>query len=354
MDMTSLPPHLVRAATRALLGLPAPVLAALGGMRGRARRDGQRLDPEIAALLALNDLTGPAPIEQHDPAGARVLMARGFAPFEEPPRPMAELRDIHIPGGPHGHVPARVYRPHSAQPRGPAMVFFHGGGGMVGSVDVYDATVRLIADDAGMVVVSVDYRLAPEHPFPAAVEDALAAYLWVREQAGALDLDPGRLAVAGDSMGGNLAAVLCQHARDNDLPLPALQVLLYPALDCTLSSRSQQTFARGYLLTAATIRWFVDNYLGHEHLRWDVRASPLFATRVAGLPTALVITAGHDPLRDDGRLYADRMERAGVAVRYRCETGLIHSFLSLTGVIAEARRAVARMNADIRALLGRA
>jgi acetyl esterase len=264
---------------------------------------------------------------------------------------MAALRELVITDGPRGHVQARLYRPHSARSRGPAVIYLHGGGGMVGSVDVYDAACRLIADDTGMVVISVEYRLAPEHPFPAGFEDALAAYRWVLEQAAALDLDAGRLAVAGDSMGGNFAAVLCQYTRDHDLPMPALQVLLYPALDCTLSSPSQQTFAHGYLLTATTIRWFIDHYLDDADHRWDVRASPLFAARIGGLPPALIVTAGHDPLRDDGQVYAERLERAGVAVRYRCEAGLIHGYLSLTGVIAEAGRAVARMNADIRALL---
>jgi acetyl esterase len=358
MNLTSLPPALVRASTRALMRLPRPILAALGGARGRVTIDGQRLDPQIAAILAMNDLVGPPPIERGDPASARLLMARGFAPFGETPRPMAAAHDLAVdsrpgprPGSSHGHVPARLYRPRQAQARGPAVIYVHGGGGMVGSVDVYDSVCRLIADDTGMVVISVEYRLAPEHPFPAGFEDTLAAYAWVREHAATLDVDPDRLAVAGDSMGGNFTAALCQHARDHDLPMPALQVLLYPGLDATLSSPSQQTFAHGYFLTASTVRWFLAHYLAHEDHRWDVRASPLFAARLHGLPPALIVTAGHDPLRDDGRLYAERLERAGVTVRYRCETGLIHGYVSLTGVIAEARRAVARMNADIRALL---
>jgi acetyl esterase len=351
MNLTSLPPALVRAGTRALMRLPRSLLAALGGTRARVTIDGQRLDPQIAAILAMNDLVGPPPIERGDPASARLLMARGFAPFGEPPRPMAAVRDLAI-DGPHGHFPARLYRPRQAQGRGPAVIYVHGGGGMVGSVDVYDAVCRLIADDTGMVVISVEYRLSPEHPFPAGFEDTLAAYCWVREHAATIDVDPARLAVAGDSMGGNFAASLCQHTRDHDLPMPALQVLLYPGLDATLSSPSQQTFAHGYFLTASTVRWFLAHYLADHDHRWDVRASPLFAARLHGLPPALVITAGHDPLRDDGRLYAERLERAGVAVRYRCEAGLIHGYVSLTGVVAEARRAVARMNADIRALLG--
>jgi acetyl esterase len=354
MNLTMLPPALVRASTHALMRLPRPILAALGAARARVTINGQRLDPQIAALLAMHDLVGPPPIEHGDPASARLLMARGFAPFGEPPRPMAAVRDLAIApplGGPRGHVSVRLYRPGQAQPRGPAVIFFHGGGGMVGSVDVYDSVCRVIAGDTGMVVISVEYRLAPEHPFPAGFEDTLAAYGWVRDHAAALDIDPARLAVAGDSMGGNFAAALCQHARDHDLPMPALQVLLYPGLDCTLSCQSLQTFAHGYLLTASTVRWFVAHYLADEDHRWDVRASPLFAARLGGLPPALIITAGHDPLRDDGRLYAERLERAGVTVRYRCEAGLIHGYVSLTGVVAEARRAVTRMNADIRALL---
>jgi acetyl esterase len=351
MNLTTMPPALVRASTRALMSLPAPILAALGGARGRMLLDGQQLDAQIAAVLTMHDLVGPPPIERGDPARARLLMARGFAPFGDPPRAMAALRDLTVADGPRGHIPVRLYRPRSARSRGPAVIYFHGGGGTIGSVDVYDAACRLIADDTGMVVISVDYRLAPEHPFPAGFEDALAAYRWVRDQAAALDVDPERLAVAGDSMGGNFAAVLCQYVRDHDQPMPALQVLLYPGLDCTLSSPSQQTFARGYFLTAAMIRWFIDHYLADQDHRWDVRASPLFAARVSGLPPAVIITAGHDPLRDDGRLYAERLERAGVTVRYRCEAGLIHGYLTLTGVIAEARRAVARMNADVRALL---
>jgi acetyl esterase len=350
MNLTSISPALIRACTRALMRLPAPLLAALGGPRARATIDGQRLDTQVAAVLAMHERFGPPPIERGDPANARLLMARGFAPFGEPPRPMAALRDLTIHDGP-GPIPARLYRPRQAQRRGPAVIYFHGGGGMVGSVDVYDAACRLMADDTGMAVISVEYRLAPEHRFPAGFEDALAAYRWVREHAADLDVDPARLAVAGDSMGGSFSAAVCQHARDHDLPMPALQVLLYPALDATLSGQSQQTFAHGYLLTAAMIRWFIGHYLADQDHRWNVRASPLFAVRLAGLPPALIITAGHDPLRDDGRLYAQRLERAGVAVRYRCEAGLIHGYLTLTGVIAEARRAVARMNADIRALL---
>ena len=364
MNLTTVHPALIRAWARLLLGLPPALLLRLGGARARAVLDGRTLDAQLAVALAMNERVGPPPLEQGDPATARLIMARGFAPFDAPLRPMAAVRELTIehrePGSPGEHagrgarsrIRARLYRPQRARSRGPAVLFYHGGGGVTGSVASYDPVCRVIADDTGYTVISVDYRLAPEHPFPAGVEDALAAYRWVREHAVHLDIDPERLAVAGDSMGGSFAAVVCQQARDADLPLPALQVLLYPGLDCTLSGATHQTFELGYLLTGALIRWYRDHYVADEAHRWDVRATPLFAVRMAGLPRALIITAGFDPLRDDGQLYAERLQRAGVEVRYRCEPGLIHGYVAMTGAIDEARRAVARMNADIRELLG--
>jgi acetyl esterase len=358
MNFTMVPPALIRAWARLLLSLPAPLLARLGGARARTSIEGRTLDPQIAVALTMHERFGPPPVEHGDPATARQTVSRGFAPFDAPLRPMAAVRDLSVDragdragdrGG--GRIPVRLYRPPQARGRGPAVLFYHGGGGVVGGIADYDALCRVIADDTGYVVLSVDYRLAPEHRFPAGLEDALAAYRWVRAHAADLDVDPTRTAVAGDSMGGNLAAVVCQQARDRGLPVPALQVLLYPAVDCTFSCPSHETFAHGYLLTGALIRWFIAHYLPDDDHRWDVRASPLFAVRLSGLPPALVVTAGFDPLCDEGRLYAERLERAGVAVRHRCEPGLIHGFVTMTGVIAEARRAVARMNADIRALL---
>jgi acetyl esterase len=364
MNLTTVPPALIRAWARLFLGLPSSLLLRLGGARARAVLDGRTLDAQLAVALAMNERFGPPPLERGDPTSARQIVARGFAPFDARPRPMAAVRELTIehgePGSPGEHagqgarsrIRARLYRPQRARSRGPAVLYYHGGGGVVGSMADYDPVCRVIADDTGYTVISVDYRLAPEHPFPAGVEDALAAYRWVREHAAHLDVDPERLAVAGDSMGGSFAAVVCQQARDTGLPVPALQVLLYPGLDCTLSGATHHTFELGYLLTGALIRWFRGHYVADEAHWWDVRATPLFAVHLAGLPRALVITAGFDPLRDDGRLYAERLLRAGVEVRYRCEPGLIHGYLTMTGVIAEARRAVARMNADIRELLG--
>jgi acetyl esterase len=370
MNLTTFPPALIRAWARLFLGLPSSLLLRLGGARARAVLDGRTLDAQIAVALAMNERFGPPPLEHGDPASAREITTRGFAPFDARTRPMAAVRELTIeagepgepgePGNPgehaehaaRGRIRARLYRPQRARARGPAVLFYHGGGGVVGSVADYDAVCRVIADDTGYTVISVDYRLAPEHPFPAGVEDALAAYRWVRAHAAHLDVDPERLAVAGDSMGGSFAAVVCQQARDTGLPVPALQVLLYPGLDCTLSGATHQPLGHGYLLTGALIRWFRSHYVADEAHWWDVRATPLFAVHLAGLPRALVITAGFDPLRHDGQLYAERLQRAGVEVRYRCEPGLIHGYVTMTGVITEARRAAARMNADIRELLG--
>lgn len=357
MNLTTVPPALIRAWARLFLGLPPALLQRLAGARARAVQDGRTLDPQLAVALAMNDRFGPPPMERGDPAGARQLMARAFAPFDARVRPMAAVRDLTMErgsqqGAHRDRIRARLYRPPRARPRGPAVLYYHGGGGVVGSVAEYDPVCRVIAGDTGYTVISVDYRLAPEHPFPAGVEDALAAYRWVREHAAHLDVDPARLAVAGDSMGGSFAAVVCQQARDAGLPVPALQVLLYPGLDSTLSGATHETFALGYLLTGSLIRWFRDHYCPDQTHWWDVRATPLFAVHLAGLPPALIITAGFDPLHDDGRLYAERLQRAGVEVRYRCEPGMVHGYLTMTGVIAEARRAVARMNADIRELLG--
>jgi acetyl esterase len=357
MNLTTVPPALMRAWARLLLGLPPSLLQRLAGARGRAVLDGRTLDPQLAMALAIHERLGPPPLESGDPARARAIHARAFTPLEARLRPMAAVRDLTMEHGEPGEartrrrIPARLYRPRRARSRGPAVLFYHGGGGVVGSVAEREPVCRVIADDTSYTVISVGYRLAPEHPFPAGVEDALAAYRWVREHAVHLDVDPERLAVAGDSMGASFAAVVCQQARDTGLPAPALQALLYPGLDFTLSGASHQTFELGYLLTGPLIRWFRSHYCPDEARWWDVRASPLFAVHLADLPRALIITAGFDPLRDDGQLYAERLQRAGVEVRYRCEPGLVHGYVTMTGVIAEARRALARMNADIRELL---
>lgn len=351
MNVTDMPPALARALVRATLRLPAPALARLGGERARAEPYGQRLDAQLAAALMLNDRFGLGQVRAITPAEMRVISARGMAPFGRAARPMDEIRELRIERG-DSAVAARLYRPARAPAGAPAIVYYHGGGGVIGSMDEYDPVATQLAEDTGYAVVSVDYRLSPEHLFPTGVEDAIAAYLWVREHAAALGVNGERVAVAGDSMGGNFAAVVCQQALRRNLPLPALQVLLYPALDCSMSSPSHTTLARGYLLTRALMRWFQSHYLPDREARWDERASPLLAVSLAGLPPAVIVTAGFDPLRDEGALYAERLARAGVPVQHRCEPGLIHGYVAMSGAVRAAREALVRMHADIRAQLG--
>lgn len=354
----------VRGLLRVILRLPQPLTTLMAslmasrldadGARRRSPLDGRHLDTQLALALALNDSLGPAPIYHDDDiARARLIAAHALSVFDAPPRPMAQVRDLDA-----GGVPVRVYRPGGARPRGPLLVFYHGGGGVIGSIDSYDPVCRLLAHETGFALASVGYRLAPEHKFPAAVDDAWTAFAWLHAHADRLDVDPARMAVAGDSLGGNLAAVVCHLARErararpaNRMPAPALQVLVYPIVDATLSSRSHRLFARGYLLERALMDWFRGHYFADWDHVWDLRASPVHAVDLAALPPALIVTAGFDPLRDDGALYARRLARAGVPVRYRCHGGLIHGFITLTGTIDAARRAVSQMTADIREAL---
>jgi acetyl esterase len=217
----------------------------------------------------------------------------------------------------------------------PGLVYFHGGGGVVGDLDTHDEPCRVLADRSGCVVVSVDYRLGPEEPFPAAVDDALAAFRWVVADAHVLGIDPDRVAVGGDSMGGNLSAVVSQLARDDGGPRPCFQLLVYPATDRTKTTRSGHLFADGFFLTDALTRWFYAHYAGGVDPT-DPRISPLLAQDVRDVAPALIVTAGFDPLRDEGEFYARRLREAGVDVRYRCYRALIHGFIQMTGVVPAA------------------
>lgn len=244
-----------------------------------------------------------------------------------PPTPeLAGLESLAVPG-PAGPVPVRVYRPR-AEGTLPLVVFCHGGGWMIGNLDSHDAVCRLLADRTPAVVVSVDYRLAPEHPFPAAVDDCWAATCWAAERAADWDADGRRLGVAGDSAGGNLAAVMALKAREAGGPAIGFQALVYPAVDHTADTESKRRNGEGYLLTAEAIAWCSRAYLGEGDWR-DPLASPLLASSHAGLPPALVATAEFDPLLDEGRAYADALAAAGVAVEYTNYPGMLHGFIRM-------------------------
>ncbi len=244
--------------------------------------------------------------------------------------------DREIPG-PNGPIPIRIYSPHAAiagQPS-PLLIFYHGGGFVLGDIETHDSVTRYICDKAGAVVVSVDYRLAPENPFPAGVEDCYAALEWASNNADDIGADANRMAVAGDSAGGNISAAVCLMARDRKGPDIKLQLLIYPCVDMVLEANysSFDNFGGGeYFLSLADMKWFNGLYFEHSKDAKDMRASPLFHD-LSNLPTALVITAGYDPLCDQGKQYADRLNAAGVTAEYQCFNGTIHGFFNFAGIL---------------------
>jgi acetyl esterase/lipase len=317
------------------------------------RLDGQELTPDVQMLLRLAALEGEfSLVEGRTVEQARAENLAGVPVVSGPPRPMGRIENLAIPG-PAGQIPARLYVSLDApSPPQPLLVYYHGGGWVIGDLDTHDGLCRFLADYSGCRVLSVDYRLAPEHPFPAAVEDTVAAFAWAAERAGELGADPGRIAVAGDSAGGNLAAVVCLQARDNGGPQPAMQVLLYPAADSVGGQASRDTFAEGFLLTRNDMDWFEGHYLpdGCEH--GDPRVSIMRAPDVSSLPPAYVATAGFDPLRDEGETYASRMREADVKVALQRHPGLIHGFANLTAICPSARAAMLEVAGAIRMGLG--
>jgi acetyl esterase/lipase len=260
-----------------------------------------------------------------------------------------ENRDLPGVAGP---LPVRIYTPAAvgAEEESAAMVYFHGGAGVFCSIDTHDGLCRMLANASGCRVFSVDYRLAPEHQFPAAVEDAYFATQWICEHAGQLRIDPTRVAVGGDSAGGTLAAVVCQHAKESSGPALALQVLFCPVTDLSDQSASWKAYGEGYFLDRFTLDWAVELYAPEADLA-DIRISPLRAVDLAGLPAAHIHTAEFDPLRDEGKAYAERLARAGVPVRYVCHAGMIHHFYCMAGTITYAQRAIAQAGAAIQEAL---
>jgi acetyl esterase len=306
------------------------------------------LQPEIEALLARMAAAGNPPLEQQSVAEARRLHAAGAATLHGPPVPVAAAADRTIPG-PAGDLRVRVYTPYG-EPPFPIVVWFHGGGWVVGTLDTFDPICRALAAAVPAVVVAVDYRLAPEHRFPAAVEDCYAATLWASRNAAALGGAQQRLAVAGDSAGGNLAAVVALGARDRGGPAIAFQLLICPVMDAAMDTASYREKADGYYLTAAGMRWYWDHYLGGaDGAAPD--ASPLRAAFLGGLPPALVITAEHDPLRDEGEAYAARLRDAGVPAAVSRYPGVVHGFYRWRAVTPAADAAIQEAAAAVRAAL---
>ena len=312
-----------------------------------------KLDPQARALIERFAAAGAPPLHTLTATDARRVYRESRAALAAAPVHVDEIRELSVPGR-AAVLRARLYRPDSAQGALPGIVFFHGGGFIYGDIDTHDVVCRGIAQCALCAVVSVDYRLAPEHRFPAAVEDAFAATTWVAANAAALGIDPARLVVAGDSAGGNLAAVVAITARERGAPALAMQVLVYPTTDFAAETASISRFAEGYLLTRESIRWVKRTYLRDDRHALDWRASPLRAGDFSRLPAAYIITAGFDPLRDEGRAYAERLAQAGVAVTHECFEGQVHGFLLMGGVIAAAGHAIQRIGQTLRMQFGTA
>ncbi|GAA0495630.1 alpha/beta hydrolase [Streptomyces olivaceiscleroticus] len=312
------------------------------------------LDPVAKAIIDLSEAHFPRlGTEVFDAAEARRILAARPAPSASP-TPVARVEDRRLPG-PAGapEVPVRLYRPRASGGAPlPVVVFCHGGGFVICDLDSHDGMCREMANATGALVVSVDYRRAPEHRFPAAAEDAYAVLCWTAAHAADLGGDPARLAVAGDSAGGNLAAVLPLMARDRGGPMPVFQLLIYPMLDPARNTPSYRDNARGYFVTADHLRWYWEQYLG-DRSGAHPYASPLAAPDLSGLPPAHVLTAEYDPLRDEGETYALRLRESGVPVDVRRYDGVFHGFFGMAGQLRAAAEANDAAYSALRAALHR-
>ncbi|MGC9268844.1 alpha/beta hydrolase [Acidiphilium sp.] len=297
------------------------------------------LDRSAAMVLDMIRLSGAPATNTLTPEQARTAYRAARAALSPEPPPLTDIRDLAAPGR-NGAIPLRRYRDGANPAPRAGMVYYHGGGWVIGDLDTHDVVCRQIAQRTGAIVVAVDYRMGPEHKFPAAVEDAIDATAWIAANAADLGIDPHRLAIAGDSAGGNLAAVVAIDARDNHGPALALQALIYPSIAMSMTSPSQVEFAEGYGLTHETMIYFRTHYLRGPDDMQDWRAAPIRAAHHENLPPALIITAGFDPLRDEGEDYATTLVKSGVPVTLRRFPGQIHGFITMGRVIPEATEAI--------------
>jgi acetyl esterase len=307
------------------------------------------LHPQVADMLARLAALGQPPLEETTPAEARKNMRLRMIGLGKP-EPVAAVEDFTAPVD-GGEIPVRLYRPSLARSL-PVLVYFHGGGWVIGDLVTHDGLCRALANASGFAVASAEYRLAPEHCYPTAAEDAFVATRWVVDNAAKLGVDACRVAVGGDSAGGNLAAVVALMARDRGGPPLRSQLLLYPVTDCDLDTASYLEHASGYGLTRAGMRWFWEHYVPDAARRTEPYASPLRAVDLRGLPPACVVTAEHDVLRDEGEAYARKLAASDVPAVLKRYDGMIHGFLRLTGAVDRAREAVGEIGEELRRRVG--
>lgn len=335
---------------RLILSLPGRWLVALSGGKPLSI-EGRVLDPRLQFLSAMG--SRQPSMETLTPADARKAAAHGLALLDAPASHDVDIEDIELPVSGDRKIRARSYRPRLANRLVPVVCYYHMGGCVIGDLETSHAFCSQIALRSGCLVVSVDYRLAPEHKYPAAVEDAVASFRWIRDNARMLGGNPAIVAVGGDSAGGYLSAVICQEMKRLGERQPALQLLIYPAVDWLSQTASMSTFGNVYPLTTPIMSYFRTLYFSdpaREAL--DLRASPGLNTDLSGLPPALVYTAGFDPLVDQGRDYAEALKMAGVPVLYRCYDHLCHAFTAMSGTVPAARAALHEIIADLRRAIG--
>lgn len=333
-----------RALARILLSLPAPLLRLMSG-GGVVYRGGRTLDPRLQFLAA--QARGQPPIETQTPDDVRRGESAGLAAVSGDPEPGVRWEALTVPGG-AGDAPARLYRPQDQDPAAPLMVWAHMGGGVIGTLETNHAFLTLLARITRAPVLSVDYRLAPEHRFPAGLEDVLAAFRWGRDHAaqfGARDA-----AIGGDSMGGNFAAIVCQQLKAAGEPQPVCQLLIYPCTDVASQSPSMTTYGDAFPLNRPMMEWFMGHYMTADADPADPRLSPLRAADLSGLAPAVIATAGFDPLVDQGEAYAKALNAAGVTTRYRCYDSLCHAFTAFTGAVPAADAACREIAGLVRGL----
>lgn len=334
-----------------LLKLPASWKVKMAG-GAPVEIGGRTLDPNLQFIA--HSAAKQPPMSSLEPEIAQAAAIEGLGMFAAKPEPGVAFEDMTIPGKGGHAIPVRIYRPADQDPNAPMMAYWHMGGGVILNVEACHAFCSMVAKIAKCPVISVDYRLAPQHKFPAGLEDCISAYEWTLKNAEKCGAPAGRAAIGGDSMGGNFSAIIAQESTRRSMPKPDLQLLLYPATDLVTEFPSATTYGETYPLSTDTMQWFMEQYLPGEFDRANVLLSPAQETRLEGLPPTIIATAGFDPLVDDGAAYAKKLEAAGVAVQFKCYDSLAHGFTAFTEVVPAARQAcieVAEMVRDAYAKL---